>query len=550
MGVDARRRAGRRAGAAGSDGAALAADRRAQRDESPGGGRDRHRAGADAGHDRASARSGGHRSRPLRADPGGSALPRGRRLRAHTRRAGARAEHRSQAHAWSPGGRLRLRRRSRWRQAADHGRDRRPARRPDLGDLRQPALGAAGGHHRRDRGGHPAGGPGRAPLRAAGGPPRRHRGGAGVGPGGRHRGDRRQGTRDLPDRRVRRSALRRSRRGAAHPGGADDLRRAMPVITVQEIVRATQGALVVGDLAIPVSGVSIDSRTLGVGEAFFAIRGHRLDGHAFVVEAASRGASCLVVHHVPDPIPAGVPLVLVEDTTKALGRLAAAHRAKFDVPAVAVTGSNGKTTTKEMLAAVLGQRWRVLKSESSFNNQWGLPLTLLRLGPEHEALVVEIGTNQRGEIAYLSGLTAPPVGVVTTVAAVHTEFLGALARVREEKAALGRARGAAGCAALNPDDPRGMSMTRETAARILTYGRAATAAVRAVGDVGEDPRGLTFTLEAGGARQAVTLGFVGRHNLTNALAAAAARGALGFSLPEIARRVASPPPRHGRRIWP
>jgi UDP-N-acetylmuramoyl-tripeptide--D-alanyl-D-alanine ligase len=323
----------------------------------------------------------------------------------------------------------------------------------------------------------------------------------------------------------------------------------MPVITVQEIVRATQGALVVGDLAILVNGISIDSRTLGVGEAFFAIRGHRLDGHAFVAEAASRGASCLVVHHVPDPIPSGVPLVLVEETTKALGRLAAAHRAKFDVPVVAVTGSNGKTTTKEMLAAVLGQRWRVLRSESSFNNQWGLPLTLLRLASEHEALVVEIGTNQRGEIAYLSGLTAPTVGVVTTVAAVHTEFLGSLAGVREEKAALVRALGAAGWAVLNADDARVMSMARETAARVLTYGRAATAAVRAVGDVAEDPRGLTFTLEAGGARQAVILGFIGRHNLTNALAAAAAGVALGFSLPEIARGLESARPVKGRCIW-
>ncbi len=145
----------------------------------------------------------------------------------------------------------------------------------------------------------------------------------------------------------------------------------MATFTVQDLVRATQGALVVGDLAVPVSGIAIDSRALGVGEAFFAIQGHRLDGHDFVAEAASRGASCLVVHHVPDPIPAGVPLVLVEDTTRALGQIAAYHRQRFAIPVVAVTGSNGKTTTKEMIAAVLGTRWRVLKPEASFNNQWG-----------------------------------------------------------------------------------------------------------------------------------------------------------------------------------
>ena len=190
----------------------------------------------------------------------------------------------------------------------------------------------------------------------------------------------------------------------------------MATFTVQEIVRATQGALVVGDLGVPVTGVSIDSRTLGVGEAFFAIVGHRLDGHEFIADAASRGAACVVAQTVPDHVPSGVPLVLVEDTTRALGRLGAAHRAKFSLPIAAVTGSNGKTTTKEMMAAVLGALGKVLKPEASFNNQWGVPLTLLRLAPEHQALVVELGCNQPGEIAYLAGLVAPTLGVVTTVA--------------------------------------------------------------------------------------------------------------------------------------
>ena len=162
----------------------------------------------------------------------------------------------------------------------------------------------------------------------------------------------------------------------------------MPPFTVQDIVRATRGALVAGDLGVPVTGVSIDSRALGVGEAFFAIRGHRLDGHAFLADAAGRGAACLVVDTLHDDAPANVPLVLVEDTTKALGLLAAYHRARFSIPLVAVTGSNGKTTTKELIAGVLGVRWHVLKPTGSFNNQWGLPLTLLKLLPEHDALVL------------------------------------------------------------------------------------------------------------------------------------------------------------------
>src|SRR5262245_16714288 len=323
----------------------------------------------------------------------------------------------------------------------------------------------------------------------------------------------------------------------------------MAAFIVQDIVRATQGALVVGDLAIPVSGVGIDSRALGVGEAFFAIRGHRLDGHDFVTDAASRGAACLVVHTVPDPIPAGVPLVLVEDTTKALGRLAAAHRRRFDIPVVAVTGSNGKTTTKEMAASVLAARWRVLKPEGSFNNQWGLPLTLLRLGPDHEALVVEIGTNQPGEIASLAGLAAPTLAVVTTVAAVHTEFLGSLDGVREEKAALVRALPREGVAVLNADDARVAGMARDTAARVVTYGRAAGAMIRAAGDVVEDAGGLAFTLEASGASRPLRLAFAGRHNVSNALAAAATGVALGLPLDDVARGLEAVRPAKGRCVF-
>jgi UDP-N-acetylmuramoyl-tripeptide--D-alanyl-D-alanine ligase len=322
-----------------------------------------------------------------------------------------------------------------------------------------------------------------------------------------------------------------------------------PAFTVQDIVRASQGALVAGDLGIPVAGVSIDSRSLAVGEAFFAIQGHRLDGHAFLAEAAARGAACLVVHALPDDVPSNVPLVLVEETTQALGKLGAWHRARFAIPVVAVTGSNGKTTTKELAAGVLGTRWNVLRPEKSFNNQWGLPLTLLQLGPEHQAAVLEIGTNARGEIAALSALAAPTVAIVTTVAAVHVEFLGSLDGVREEKAGLVRALPPDGVAVLNADDPRVAGMAGETRARVVTYGRAATAHVRVAGDVVEDERGLVFTLEAGGERQPVVVGLAGRHNVTNALAGAAAGVALGIPLADVARGLAGVPPVAGRCVW-
>lgn len=320
-------------------------------------------------------------------------------------------------------------------------------------------------------------------------------------------------------------------------------------LTVEVIVRATGGALVSGDLALPVTGVSIDSRTLAPGEAFFAIRGHQRDGHAHVGEAARRGASCLVVHALPDEPCAGVPLVLVDDTTAALGRLARAHRARFTLPVVAVTGSNGKTTTKELAAAVLATCFNVLRSPASFNNQWGLPLTLLRLGPEHQAAVVELGTNAPGEIGALAALARPTVGVVTTVAAVHTEFLGSIEGVREEKAALVRALPASGCAVLNADDPRVLGMRGETSARVVTFGLEASADVRARGPVSETGGGLAFTVAHAGDEARVRVPLAGRHNVLNALAAAGVGVALGLPLADIARGLGTVRPVKGRCVW-
>jgi UDP-N-acetylmuramoyl-tripeptide--D-alanyl-D-alanine ligase len=322
-----------------------------------------------------------------------------------------------------------------------------------------------------------------------------------------------------------------------------------PTLTVQDVVRATHGALVGGDLGISVQGVSIDSRTLGVGEAFFAIRGHRLDGHDFVGDAIARGAACVVVHTLPDDLPAHVAVVLVEDTTRALGRLAHWHRQRFSLPVVGVTGSNGKTTTKEMIASVLGTRRRVLKSEGSLNNQWGLPMTLMALGPEHEAAVLEMGTNQPGDIAYLVAIAAPTLAVVTSIALAHTEALGSLDGIVAEKSGLVRAIPAAGRVVLNADDPRVLGMAAAATAPVLTYGRAPSAAVRAVGPVGEAADGIAFTLAVGGAEHPVRLAFAGAHNVSNALAAAAVGHALGLALPDIARGLAEARPVKGRGIW-
>jgi UDP-N-acetylmuramoyl-tripeptide--D-alanyl-D-alanine ligase len=323
----------------------------------------------------------------------------------------------------------------------------------------------------------------------------------------------------------------------------------MPAFTVEEIVRGTRGALLGGDLGIAVSGVSIDSRTLNVGEAFFAIRGERLDGHGFLRDAVGRGAGCLVVDTVPDELPAGVPLVLVDDTTRALGRLGAWHRGRFAIPVTAVTGSNGKTTTKEMMASVLGALGPVLKPESSFNNQWGLPLTLLKLTAEHRAAALELGTNRPGEIAALAALARPTVAAVTTVSSAHTEFLGSLEGIQQEKSALVRAVPPEGAVVLNADDPRVLAMQTLSHARVWTYSVHGAADLRAAAGVEEGPEGISFTLETPDGRQPVRLCFAGRHNVINALAAAGVGVALGLGVEQIARGLEAARPAKGRCVW-
>ena len=323
----------------------------------------------------------------------------------------------------------------------------------------------------------------------------------------------------------------------------------MAGLSIEDVVRGTQGALVAGDLGVPVTGVSIDSRHLGIGEAFFAIRGPNRDGHGFLRDAAARGAACLVVHNLPDDLPPSVPTILVDDTTRALGRLAAYHRARFTVPVAAVTGSNGKTTTKEMMAAVLGALGPVLKPEGSFNNQWGLPLTLLRLGPEHKALALELGANTPGEIASLAAICRPTVGAVTVVSSAHTEFFGSLDGVAEEKSALVRAIPPDGTVVLNADDPRVLAMHTQSRARVLYFGTRPGADVFAAGSAEDDGDGLRFTLAAGTVKRPVRLHFAGRHNVINALAAAGIGLALGLTLEQVARGLEAAHPAKGRCVW-
>ncbi len=271
-------------------------------------------------------------------------------------------------------------------------------------------------------------------------------------------------------------------------------------------------------------GVATDSRTIEAGELFVAIRGERFDAHEFVVEAARRGAAAaLVSREVPGDLP--VPQVVVADTRLALGKLAAYWRSRFALPLVALTGSNGKTTVKEMLAAILsayaGTRAPVLATEGNLNNDIGMPLTLLRLREHHRYAAIEMGMNHPGEIDYLTRLAAPTVALVNNAQRAHVGLLGSVEAVARAKGEIYAGLGSAGVAVVNDDDAfagywKGLNSGR----RIVTFGLGAGADVRAA-MVGPQARFVTPA-----DAFAVTLAVKGEHNLANAAAACAGAHAL------------------------
>lgn len=318
---------------------------------------------------------------------------------------------------------------------------------------------------------------------------------------------------------------------------------------IADVVRWTGGALLAGDAHGECRGVGIDSRRVEPGQLFVAIRGPRHDAHAFLADAAAAGARALLVAAdaaVPDAVRARCTVVAVPDTTLALGALAAGHRAGFDGPVIAITGSNGKTTTKEMCAAILAVRGPCLKTEGNLNNQFGLPLTLLRRDDSHRAAVVEIGMNHSGEIAPLAAIARPTVGLVTNVGTAHIENLGSQDAIAAEKGALFEALDEGAVAVANADDPRVLAQLARTKARSLRFGRGADADVRAESVVSLGARGCAFELLAPQGRTAVRVAGIGQVPVINALAAAAAAIAAGATLSEVAAGLDAYRPPGGR----
>ena len=273
------------------------------------------------------------------------------------------------------------------------------------------------------------------------------------------------------------------------------------------------------------SGYSIDSRTVTSGELFFAIKGERFDGHDFVAAAVARGAVAAVVSRarlgsLPDAALA-VPLLIAEDSLEALQSLAAHVRRQWGKRLVAVTGSAGKTTTKEAIAAALGAKFNVMKSQGNLNNAFGLPLQLLRLKKEHEFAVVEMGMNHPGEIAALARIAAPDWGVVTNVGTAHVEnFAEGQAGIARAKFELVAALPSNGVAFLNCDDPYVSQFGRNFIGRAVYFG-AGPCADPQIMSVGEDAEGLHVSYCAGERRGSFTLHLLGAHNASNAAAALA-----------------------------
>jgi UDP-N-acetylmuramoyl-tripeptide--D-alanyl-D-alanine ligase len=297
-------------------------------------------------------------------------------------------------------------------------------------------------------------------------------------------------------------------------------------------------------------GYSIDSRTLNAGDLFIAICGDRFDGHEYVQAALEKGAVGAVVQTGKEPAGDSPRLLHVEDTLKALQSLGAAARRLWGKPLLAVTGSAGKTTTKEILAHILATRFRVMKSSGNLNNHIGLPLQLLKLEAEHDLAVVEMGMNHAGEIRELGKLAQHDLAVVTTVAPVHLEFFGSLKEIARAKYEIIETLHSGGVAVLNADDEYVSQFGRGFKGKVVTFGIRRAADVSAQNVKVNGAEGSTFDLVVGSVPAPVTFPLVGEHNIYNALAAAAAAMERGVAPSQAAEALSSiqPPDKRGQII--
>jgi UDP-N-acetylmuramoyl-tripeptide--D-alanyl-D-alanine ligase len=307
---------------------------------------------------------------------------------------------------------------------------------------------------------------------------------------------------------------------------------------LEEVLKATGGRLLQGEEKTSFRGISTDSRTVAEGELFIALKGERFDGHHFAIEALKKRAGGVIIEE--DKIrdirwngyrPSAV--IAVKDALHALGDIARERRRKFGTPVVALTGSNGKTTTKDMISACLETTFPVLKTKGNLNNLIGLPLTLLNLTEQERIVVLEMGMNVPGEIRRLTEIAEPDVGLITNIEKVHLEGMGSLERVREEKGELFRRMKQDGTILVNQDDPRVIDLASEFRGQKITFGINHPAEVMAKEIRLHGAGGTSFTLMMEGVTMEITLPLLGRHFVPNALSAIASASLFGIELEKV-----------------
>ncbi len=309
-------------------------------------------------------------------------------------------------------------------------------------------------------------------------------------------------------------------------------------MSVSDVCAATGGILESGNPEIVFSGISTDARTIKPGDLFIALKGARFDGHDFIGDAAGKGAAGVLVSRADDgtlsAIPGSGAAIRVRDTIKALGDLAAWHRRRYRLRVAAVTGSVGKTTTKDFIASVLASRYKVLKSEGNFNNEIGLPLTIFNLDASYNALVVEMGMRGAGEIRRLSEIAKPDVAVITNIGISHIEKLGSMRNILEAKLEISDGMGDGALLLLNGDDPMLSGVECPKGRKMAFYGTREGLEYRAGNIRMSEKGGMVFDVACGKGSYEFYINQPGLHNVYNALAAITLAMEEGFSTEEIA----------------
>jgi len=301
---------------------------------------------------------------------------------------------------------------------------------------------------------------------------------------------------------------------------------------LREIIEATGGRLLQGDPNHPVSGVGIDSRIIKPGELFISLKGKRFDGHQFIPEVLEKGVRAFITEQ-EGCCPEGAHVILVEDTSKALKDLASYYRRKFDIPIIAVTGSTGKTTTKDMIHSVLSTRFKVLKTEGNYNNEVGLPLTIFNLSPEHQIAVLEMGMSGFGEIKRLVEIAEPCVGVITNIGLSHIEKLGSRENILKAKLEIFSRFRPEYLGILNGDNDLLKSIRGTLPFQVEYFGLSDENDLVAYDIVHKGERGLSYKMKIGDESHSIDLQVPGKHNVYNSLAAIAVGRHFGLSMEQI-----------------